>query len=233
MAIVVLFGGGVKSAVAAARYAKDNELILAHVDYGQRSAKMEVEAARDMARSLSKARALTLDAKFVQQLEHPFATPKNAEAGPTDQTDQASAALLVAYRGLVPSLLTIGLQTALRLGATQVVTGLSRLCRAEHLGLSATDGRPDQLRELVYALGYVADAVEPARSPVRIEAPLVDLSYAEIVKLAHRFQVRLELTWTCEGKSKRPCGACDRCIERSHAFDEARLVDPQATAVPA
>jgi len=63
-------------------------------------------------------------------------------------------------------------------------------------------------------------------SRLKVEAPLIDKSKKEIVKLAKRLKVPLELTWSCYKGGRRPCGACDSCILRAKGFREAGLEDP-------
>lgn len=62
--------------------------------------------------------------------------------------------------------------------------------------------------------------------PVSIEAPLVDLSKAEIVELGEELQAPLELTWTCYEGGPEACGRCDACQLRLQGFAEAGVEDP-------
>ena len=56
--------------------------------------------------------------------------------------------------------------------------------------------------------------------------PLMELSKAEIVQLAHQLQVPLELTWSCYAGGEKPCGTCDSCKLRAKGFAQAGLKDP-------
>jgi 7-cyano-7-deazaguanine synthase len=64
-----------------------------------------------------------------------------------------------------------------------------------------------------------------------VRAPLVGKSKAQIVRLALRLGVPLELTWSCYLGGKVACGACDSCRLRLKGFFEARATDPVPYAV--
>jgi len=61
---------------------------------------------------------------------------------------------------------------------------------------------------------------------VKIEVPLIKQSKKEIVKLAKKLKVPLELTWSCYKGGRRPCGACDSCFFRAKGFKKAGETDP-------
>jgi 7-cyano-7-deazaguanine synthase len=66
--------------------------------------------------------------------------------------------------------------------------------------------------------------------PVELQAPFVDLTKAEIVKMGLELRVPYELTWSCYKGEEQPCRSCPTCIEREEAFliNESRdpLIEP-------
>jgi 7-cyano-7-deazaguanine synthase len=60
----------------------------------------------------------------------------------------------------------------------------------------------------------------------RILTPLLRLDKRRIAKLGARLRVPFELTWSCYGGGRAPCGKCDACLLRAKGFEEARLFDP-------
>jgi len=56
--------------------------------------------------------------------------------------------------------------------------------------------------------------------------PFLEKSKREIVEIGFKFSVPFELTWSCRYKNEKHCGTCNRCLERSKAFTEARIIDP-------
>ena len=61
---------------------------------------------------------------------------------------------------------------------------------------------------------------------LRIEAPFVGMTKAEIVRTGLNIQVPYQLTWSCYEGGKRPCGVCGTCIDRAEAFRLNGLQDP-------
>jgi 7-cyano-7-deazaguanine synthase len=64
------------------------------------------------------------------------------------------------------------------------------------------------------------------RHVISIEAPLIDLSKKEIIKLGQQYDVDYTDTWTCyEGKDVA-CGECTACALRLKGFVDAGIPDP-------
>ncbi|HLF18328.1 MAG TPA: 7-cyano-7-deazaguanine synthase QueC [Candidatus Omnitrophota bacterium] len=63
-------------------------------------------------------------------------------------------------------------------------------------------------------------------SPIKIIAPLVRKTKAQIVRLGKRLKVPYERTWSCYQGGKTPCGVCESCRLRQKGFEEAGSKDP-------
>ncbi len=64
------------------------------------------------------------------------------------------------------------------------------------------------------------------RNRIEIEAPLIDKSKAEIIKMGLDMGVDFKKTWTCyEGKEKA-CGQCTSCSSRIQGFIDNSIEDP-------
>ena len=61
---------------------------------------------------------------------------------------------------------------------------------------------------------------------IRIETPLINQNKAQIIRLAVRLGVPLELTWSCYRGGRVPCSKCDSCYYRAKGFKEAGIKDP-------
>ena len=100
-------------------------------------------------------------------------------------------------------------------------------------GANAVDysGYPDCRPEFLEAFERLANlatkrAVEGA--PLAIEAPIVRLTKAEIVRRGHELGVDYSLTVSCydaDGEG-RACGRCDACRIRREGFAAAAIPDP-------
>jgi 7-cyano-7-deazaguanine synthase len=102
------------------------------------------------------------------------------------------------------------------------------------IGVNAVDysGYPDCRPEFVQAFERMANlatraGVEDAE-PLRIRAPLIALSKAEIIRRGQALGVDYSLTVSCyqADSEGRACGRCDSCRLRREGFLAAGVVDP-------
>ena len=61
---------------------------------------------------------------------------------------------------------------------------------------------------------------------LKIEAPSVHSTKADIVKNGLDLDVPYELTWSCYEGGDKPCGKCGTCIDRAAAFAANGIKDP-------
>ncbi|MEM0448616.1 MAG: 7-cyano-7-deazaguanine synthase QueC [Methanomassiliicoccales archaeon] len=66
---------------------------------------------------------------------------------------------------------------------------------------------------------------------IKIQAPLLMMSKADIVRLGKRLGAPLQLTWSCYQGGSRACGRCDSCLLRLKGFKEAGYEDEIAYEV--
>lgn len=220
---VVLLSGGLDSATAAAVAKKRGyELIALSVDYGQRH-RVELNAARAVARSLGVRehfiQKIDLRAWGGSALTSSIAVPKRRR--------EIGSGIPVTY---VPARNTIFLALALGLaearGARDIFIGANVL---DYSGYP--DCRPEYMRafERMARLGTKVGSERSGR-PIKIHAPLIRLSKAQIIRKALRLGLDLSKTWSCydpqrSGKRIVPCGLCDSCILRAKGFSEVRAVE--------
>jgi 7-cyano-7-deazaguanine synthase len=214
---VVLLSGGLDSAtvLAMARAAGWSCHALS-IDYGQRH-RVELEAAARVARALGAAehRVVALDLGVFGG----SALTDSAIAVPTEP----SAGIPVTY---VPARNTIFLALAL---------AYAEVTRSEAIftGANAIDysGYPDCRPEFLAAFETLANlatkrAVEGF--PIRVEAPIVRMTKADIVRKGHGLGVDFSLTVSCydPDAQARACGRCDACRLRRDGFAQAGIADP-------
>lgn len=99
------------------------------------------------------------------------------------------------------------------------------------IGANALDysGYPDCRPNYLKAFSRVAHLGTQSGttgSQIKILAPLLRLNKKEIVRLALKLNVPLELTWSCYAGKKIPCGDCDSCKLRAKGFLVAKISDP-------
>lgn len=81
-------------------------------------------------------------------------------------------------------------------------------------------------------IGSMANAIYTGSYyAIRLHAPLMWLSKAEVVRLGTRLDVPYENTWSCYKGEELHCGTCPTCRARKEAFAGARVEDPTEYAV--
>lgn len=87
------------------------------------------------------------------------------------------------------------------------------------------DCRPEYLSQFERTLELGTKCgVEGKR--IKIEAPLLKMSKADIIKKGTILKAPYELTWSCYKGGVTPCGVCDSCALRSKGFYDAGIEDP-------
>jgi 7-cyano-7-deazaguanine synthase len=220
---VVLLSGGLDSAVTFAQARRDGYAVYALTfDYGQRH-RIEIDRARKVAASLG-----AVEHKVVAVDLRTFGGSALTADIPVPEAREAigAAGIPATY---VPARNTIFLSLAL---------AWAEVLKAEaiFIGANAVDysGYPDCRPE--YFAAYEQLAAVATRDGVqdgwklRIIAPLLKLSKAEIVRLGRELRVDFSLTSSCYNPSPegRPCGACESCQLRQKGFREAGEIDPTA-----
>jgi 7-cyano-7-deazaguanine synthase len=231
---VVLLSGGLDSTTAAAYARRDGWTLYAlTIGYGQ-THRQEIEAARRVARSLGVARhaeiEVDLHAFGGSSLTGEGEIPKDrvlSTSGfesPDPQIPRSQDREIPST--YVPARNTIFLSLAL---AWSEVIGAGRIV----IGVNALDysGYPDCRPEFISAFEYLATLATRAGvegRPVRIWAPLQQLTKAGIVRLGLELGVDFALTHSCydPGPDGRPCQRCDSCQLRARGFAEAGVPDP-------
>ena len=222
---VLLLSGGLDSYTAGAMARADGyELYALTVRYGQVHAR-EIAASREVARDLGVAKHMELDVNLAafggSALVGAGEIPKGREL---DDPDIPST--------YVPARNTIFLSLAL--GWAEVVRA-----RAIVLGVNALDysGYPDCRPEYLAAFEKMAALATKAGvegQPLKILAPLLQMSKAEIIRQGQALGLRYGLTHSCydPDPSGQPCGACDSCRLRARGFEEAGIADPILRSSP-
>ncbi|OGC21424.1 7-cyano-7-deazaguanine synthase QueC [candidate division WOR-1 bacterium RIFOXYB2_FULL_42_35] len=93
-------------------------------------------------------------------------------------------------------------------------------------GANAIDysGYPDCRPAFVKAFQNVIKA-GTKNNKIKVRAPLIKLTKAQIIKLAMELKVPLDKTWSCYEGGKKPCGVCDSCRLREKGYSALNLSD--------
>ena len=237
---VSLLSGGLDSTtVTALAKGKTDHLTALTFHYGQSHSK-EVDCAAEVARSLGVTQEL-LDISFLGKVAW-YSALTNPEQFPMPDDREASRmgnSIPITY---VPLRNTIFLSLAAASLESQVLYAIE----IEHVlpeDVQAyiymapnaidysgyPDCRPEFFQKMGESLGYGSKLWTEYRVPLQIEIPIIEMSKADIVRLAMELEAPLELTWSCYQGGEIPCGRCDSCILRASGFRAAGYPDP---AVP-
>ncbi len=219
-AAVVLLSGGLDSMVCAALAREQGLAVTAlTIDYGQRH-RVELEAATAIARSLATRHIiLPLDLREFggSALTSDIAVPK----------DGVGAGIPVTYvpaRNIIFLSLALGLAEAS--GAGDIFIGVNAL---DYSGYP--DCRPDFIASFE-ALAQVGTRAGVEGRPIRIQAPLLHMTKADIAREAGRLGLDASLSHSCYDPAAdgAHCGLCDACRLRAKGFAEAGIADPTTYA---
>jgi len=219
---VVLVSGGLDSATALAIARAEGFTPYAlSFRYGQRHG-AELDAAARVAAALGVAEHAVIDVDLRRfggsALTADIAVPKGRSL------EAMRTGIPVTY---VPARNTVFLSFALAWAETLDASDI-------FIGVNALDysGYPDCRPEYIAAFEEMANLATRAgvegHRRIRIHAPLIRLTKAEIIRRGQALGVDYALTSSCydPGEDGRPCGQCDSCLLRAKGFAEAGLPDP-------
>lgn len=223
-AVVLLSGGLDSTTVLAIAKAEGFTLYALSFRYGQRHA-VELESARRVARVLGAAQHVVVDIDLRtfggSALTADIDVPKGRAP------DAMVEGIPVTY---VPARNTVFLSFAL---AWAEVVGAADI----FIGVNALDysGYPDCRPEYIEAFERMANLATKAgvegTSRLKIHAPLMQLTKAQIIQRGTALGVDYGVTSSCYDPAAdgTPCGGCDSCQLRAKGFEEAGLPDPLLT----
>lgn len=223
MEALVLFSGGVDSTtclgIAVDKYGSENVLALS-VSYGQKHTK-EIDSARAVAKHYG-VELYELDLSEMFRFSDCSLLKGSSEEVPHEsyaeqlkETDGSPVSTYVPFRnGLFIS----------SAAAIAISRGCSVIYYGAHSDDAAGNAYPDCSETFNNAM---SEAVwVGSGNQVRIEAPFVSKTKADVVKMGLELGVPYELTWSCYEGGDVPCGKCGTCIDRAKAFAENGVSDP-------
>jgi 7-cyano-7-deazaguanine synthase len=222
MKAICLLSGGLDSTTCLALALRQGyECYALSFDYGQRH-RIELESARRVAAAMGVKQhvIMPIDLRSFggSALTADIDVPKSRGVA------EMSKGIPITY---VPARNTVFLSFAL---------AWAEVLEAENIfiGVNAIDysGYPDCRPEFINAFQTMSHLATKAgvegRTTIQIHTPLIELSKAQIIRLAAEAGVDFALTHSCydPDAAGRSCGECDSCILRKKGFAEAGLTDP-------
>lgn len=219
---VVLFSGGLDSTTTLAiAHDEGYDTYAMSFRYGQRHI-VELQCAKDVANAMGVKQHIIVDIDL--QIFGRSALTTDIEV-PKDRSDaEMENGIPITY---VPARNTIFLSYALAWAEVLVADTI-------FIGANAIDysGYPDCRPEYIDAYETMANLATQAgvegKTALRIRAPLIDKTKAEIIQIGAALGVDYSLTLSCYDPDTegRACGGCDSCLLRKKGFKEAGIPDP-------
>lgn len=218
---VVLLSGGLDSTTTLAMAKRDGfDVHAISFRYGQRHAH-EIAAAQRIARLFGVRKHVVVDIDLRQfggsALTSEMAVPKH------ERVEEIGDAIPVTY---VPARNTVFLSFALAWAESLSASDI-------FIGVNALDysGYPDCRPDFIAAFERLANLATKAgveRGAIKIHAPLIHLTKAEIIRRGLDLGVDYGLTTSCydPDESHAACGHCDSCLLRLKGFAENGVRDP-------
>jgi 7-cyano-7-deazaguanine synthase len=225
---VVLLSGGLDSTTVLAIAREEGYTPYAlSFRYGQRHG-VELEAARRVAAALGVARHVIADIDLRvfggSALTDDIAVPHHELA--TDLSDDIPITYVPARNTVF---LSFALAWAETLDASDVFVGVNAL---DYSGYP--DCRPEYIRAYEQMANLATKAGVEGRQRLKIHAPLIDLTKAQIIERGIALGVDYAMTHSCydPDMSGRACGTCDSCLLRGRGFAELGMEDPALSPAP-
>ena len=216
---VCLMSGGLDSCIMAYIAKKEGyEIYALSFNYGQRHNK-EIDCTKDIATSLKAKKHIVFDIDL-EKFGGSSLVDKSLKIEQDHKLNEIGKTIPSTY---IPArntvFLSIGLAYAETINADAVF-----------IGATATDysGYPDCRPEYIEAFQKMADLATKKSvegDTIKIVAPLLHLSKAEIIKKGLELDAPFKKTWSCYQGGKKACGRCDSCLLRLKGFKEAGIED--------
>ncbi|MCD7886442.1 MAG: 7-cyano-7-deazaguanine synthase QueC [Clostridiales bacterium] len=224
MKALVLSSGGVGSttalALAVEQYGRENVVALS-ISYGQKHDK-EISSAKAVAKYYG-VEQLFLDLTDIFQYSDCSLLRQSDEDIPLE----SYAEQIAETGGETPVSTYVPFRNGLFLSCAASIA-LSKGCGVLIYGAHADDAAGFAYPDCSPAFHQAMDAAvyEGSGHQLRIEAPFVRWTKAQVVKKGLELGVPYELTWSCYQGGDKPCGQCGTCLDRAKAFAENGVADP-------
>ena len=211
---VVLVSGGMDSCVAAAIAAESYRLACLHVNYRQRTEQRELECFHRIAQHYGAERTLVADLEHLGRIGGSSLTDRDLTVAPSESADGIPLTY-VPFRNA--NLLCAAVSWAEVIGARKIFIGAVE---------QDSPGYPDCRVAFYKAFNELVRVGTRPETDIEVITPLIGMRKHEIVRKGVELGAPFHLTWSCYAREDVPCGACDSCLLRAQAFEQAGANDP-------
>ncbi len=211
-----IISGGMDSTLCAYLAKKEGyEIIALHFDYKQRTQEKEKECFKQICKALNVEKSYIFDVSFI------------ANIGGNALTDQS---IHIPKNELsisdTPPITYVPFRNGIFLSIAGSLAEKEN-CESIFIGVVEEDGSgyPDCAEKFIQKAQEFINEGTSKHFRTSLKTPLVNLNKTQIVELALKENVPLELTWSCYENEDEACGECDSCLLRLRGFERAGFKD--------
>ena len=207
--------GGMDSTLSAYMMKADGyEIIAVHFNYDQLTQRRELESFHAIADALGVKEKYVLDLDFFSKIGASALTDRSIDV-PTGGIGEGVPVTYVPFRNGI--FLSIAAAIAEKENAEAISIGVVE---------EDSSGYPDCRENFIESIENSIALGTKDETKISIKMPLVHLKKEQIVLEALKYDVPLELTWSCYKNEDQACGVCDSCRLRLKGFELAGIKDP-------
>lgn len=225
--VVVLLSGGLDSTVVLAhaveKYGAENVEALT-INYKQRHGAREIEAAERESRRYGVFHTVLGFPNYSVLASESLLTHRQHEPLPVTTEDEIPATYVPARNTMFIACAAARLESYFLRQPRESITGAHGIVM---IGANVIDysGYPDCRPEFISCMGLALRTGLQISTEygvhIDVEAPVLYMSKAEIIKYADEREIDLSGTWSCYAGGEEPCGECDSCRIREEGFAKA------------
>lgn len=215
---ISVFSGGLDCCVATSAFAKDWKIHAITFNYGQKAFKRELKAAKEICEKMGWTHEVIelpwLSKISTSSLNTNEEIPEVSfnDLDDLEKSSETASSVWVPARNMVFT--SIAVSYAESIGAEKIIVGWD----AEE---AATF--PDNSKEFLNTFNELINVGSPEN--IKIEAPDINLTKEEIVKLGVEIGAPMELSYSCYKGGDKHCGVCESCMRRKRAFKQLGIED--------
>lgn len=212
--VVVLLSSGLDSTVNLLQAVKEDEVLAAiNIDYGQRAAVRERDAAKNLCKKLE-IPLFELSLDIFKTFDKNALTNSSINLATNMDINDRDACLETAKNVWVPNrngvFLNLAAAVAENLGAKYVIPGFNK-----EEATTFPDNSKDYMSALDNAFSF------STQNGVKVKCYTVDMTKPEIYKLGKTLGMDEEAIWYCYEDGEKPCGVCESCLRFKNARNQA------------
>lgn len=215
---ISVLSGGLDSTVTTAFCRDKYDVHVLTFNYGQRSAKMEIQSAKAICKELGLEYTL-IELPWLKDLGRSALTSneevphlKINQLDNKEICDETARRVWVPGRNVVFTAIAISFAEAW--GAVKIIVGWD---------FEEAATFPDNSKEFLNSFNKTLEV--GSLYDIEIEAPLISMTKKDIVELGAEINAPVDLTYSCYMGEEEHCGVCESCMRRRRAFIAAGISD--------